>query len=272
MYVMSLSSKKMVSLTEKPVLEQFFSTDPLLNIYCLGDLDDFFWPRTKWYGLEEEKKLKSVILLYEGGDIPTLLAFAREKKIDYLNHLLELAQDLLPSRFYAHLSIGAEQALKGAFKLTLLSVDYKMGLKYKKKLNEFDTSSVISLSKLCLDEINSFYKQSYPENWFDPRMLDTGHYYGIRCKNDLVVVTGVHVYSEQYNVAALGNIATNPGWRGQGLATKATAYLCNELLKTVDYIGLNVKKENIAAQKCYTKLGFVNVAEIGEWLIEKKEC
>ena len=115
-----------------------------------------------------------------------------------------------------------------------------------------------------LGELTTFYARSYPGNWFDPRMLETGCYFGIRRDDQIVCAGGVHVYSASYRVAALGNIATDPECRGQGLAQQVTAQLCRSLLATVDTIGLNVKVDNSAAIACYRKLGFETAAEFDE--------
>jgi ribosomal protein S18 acetylase RimI-like enzyme len=61
-------------------------------------------------------------------------------------------------------------------------------------------------------------------------MLETGKYRGI-WKQDkdgsekLVCVCGVHVYSKELKVASLGNIATHPSFRNQGLAKRAIVKL-----------------------------------------------
>ena len=43
----------LVCLHDKAVIEGFLRRNPLLHIYPLGDLDDFFWPHTTWYGLQD---------------------------------------------------------------------------------------------------------------------------------------------------------------------------------------------------------------------------
>ena len=91
---------------------------------------------------------------------------------------------------------------------------------------------------------------------------------GIRREGTLVCIAGVHVHSSIYRVAALGNIATDPALRGQGLAQRATAQLCRALLTTVDTIGLNVKADNTAAIACYRKLGFEVAAEYEEAMFD----
>jgi predicted GNAT family acetyltransferase len=72
-------------------------------------------------------------------------------------------------------------------------------------------------------------------------------------------------------VAALGNITTLPELRGHGLATKATAGLCKQLLKSVDFVGLNVRTDNQAAIRAYQRVGFEIAGVYHEWMMERKQ-
>ena len=58
-------------------------------------------------------------------------------------------------------------------------------------------------------QIKDLYDRSYPENFFDRRMLGTGKYFGYFEDGKLIAIAGIHVYSEKYRVAALGNITTD---------------------------------------------------------------
>lgn len=143
-----------------------------------------------------------------------------------------------------------------------------MALTDSSRLESVDTSSVMQLSASNVSELEELYRESYPGNWFEPRMLETGYYYGICQGAALLSVAGVHVYSQQYGVAALGNITTHPLFRGKGLGKIVCAKLCQTLLQTVDYIGLNVKADNKSAIACYTKLGFERIATYEEYSLE----
>jgi predicted GNAT family acetyltransferase len=116
-----------------------------------------------------------------------------------------------------------------------------------------------------IDHLRALYEASYPGNWFEPRMLETGFYYGVRHDGALVSVAGIHVYSPRYKIGVLGNVTTHPAFRGQRLATSTCAKLCRELLKTVEHIGLNVKADNVSAIRTYERLGFEVVGEYGEF-------
>ena len=119
-----------------------------------------------------------------------------------------------------------------------------------------------------LPELQAFYREVYPENWFSPRMLATQRYYGIRLEGKIVSVAGVHVYSPAYDAAVLGNVATHPRMRGHGLARLACARLCHELLQDgIHNIGLVVHAHNTSAIAVYQALGFEPVAEIGTYML-----
>jgi predicted GNAT family acetyltransferase len=100
-------------------------------------------------------------------------------------------------------------------------------------------------------------------------MLEPGQYLGAFAGDEIVAVAGVHVYSERYRVAALGNVSTHPRHRGRGLGTAA---LCRRLLGRVDRIGLNVKADNAAARRCHEKLGFEVRAPYEEVAVARGEA
>lgn len=261
-----------IILHDKRTIETYLRRNPALHVYELGDLDDFFWPRTIWYGWQKGDHLQALALLYTGGDLPVLLAMA-SPPATALAELLAQATPLLPPRFYAHLSPHARDALTPHYTLEPHGPHLKMALKNPDRLAGVDTSAVERLAPAAVDELRAFYAHSYPGNWFDPRMLETGQYFGIRDNNGaLLSVAGVHVYSAEQRVAALGNITTLPSARGRSLATTATAALCRSLLQTVDLIGLNVRADNAAAIACYRRLGFDIVAEYEEHLLHHRGC
>jgi predicted GNAT family acetyltransferase len=68
-------------------------------------------------------------------------------------------------------------------------------------------------------------------------------------------------------VAAIGNVATHPDARGQGLGKTAVSALCHRLLATVDDIALNVKADNTSAIALYRGLGFARVGEFHQLLL-----
>ena len=100
-------------------------------------------------------------------------------------------------------------------------------------------------------------------------MILTEQYFGYRDQGKLVSIGGVHVYSRVYEVATLGNITTHPDHRNRGLGGLVTASICCSLLDTVNFIGLNVKCDNLHAINLYKSLGFIISSKYGEFSFKK---
>ncbi|MBE0649343.1 MAG: GNAT family N-acetyltransferase, partial [Bacteroidales bacterium] len=153
--------------------------------------------------------------------------------------------------------------------LNYYGLDYKMVL--TKSISDVDDKNIRRLKVQDMQIITEFFSIAYPNNWFDSRMIDTDKYFGYFINDMLVGVSGIHVYSDKYKVAALGNIATHPDYRGQQIAYKLTSALCFDLQKSVDLIGLNVRSDNSNAINCYTKIGFEIIGSYDECLIRNEQ-
>jgi GNAT superfamily N-acetyltransferase len=261
-------SLQSICLHNKDEIEHTLRRDTYLHLYEIGDLDDYFWPHTTWYSLKQIDH-RPVILLYTGLALPVLLGLTHESP-KAMKELILSTLPLLPKRLYAHLSEGLSGLFQKDYQVQSHGIFHKMGLTEPSKLNAVGTSEVIHLSEADLPDMERLYKDSYPEHWFEPHMLQSGYYFGVRRNSKLVCVAGVHVHSQTYNVATLGNVATHPDFREQGLAKAACARLCQSLLQTVEHIGLNVKTDNTSAIVCYEKLGFERLALYEECMLEMK--
>lgn len=259
---------------DRAVIETFYRRDPWLHLYELGDLDDFFWPHTEWPARFEADGAGpcAIVLLYRGGPLPILLALGRADEEPAIRRLLADLAPTMPGRFYAHLSGALVEVYRGGWPIEEHGLHLKMGLMQpdRERLRAEARSPRGEIRWLRPDdreEVLDFYREAYPQGWFEPRMLETGQYAGIALDGRLATIAGVHVYAPSMRVACLGNIATLPACRGLGLATAATAALCLSLLETVDWIGLNVMAGNEPALACYRRLGFEVVAEYREYLL-----
>lgn len=259
---------QVISLHDTDEIERYLRRNTLIHLYELGDLDDFFWQRTTWYAFKDADHIQSLLLLYSAINPPVLLAVG--ENLLALRNLLQASIYLLPPRFYAHLSSDLSTSLAAHYRVDSQGLHFKMALIDTSRLETGNISEVLPLTETHLDELQALYRVSYPDNSFDPRMLQTGHFYGIRRDNKLVSVAGVHVYSPRYKVGVVGNVTTHPAYRGKGLGTAVCARLCHELLHTVEHIGLNVKADNVPAIASYKKLGFEVVGEYEEALLESK--
>jgi GNAT superfamily N-acetyltransferase len=256
-----------VELHDREEIAALCRRSPAVHAYELGDLDDFFWPHTRWFGWEDGAGVTQVALLYEEHELPVLIALPQEPRAD-LGALLEELLAELPPRVYAHVGADVLSVLGRRFEPEAPAQPHlKMGLVEPERL-DVATDGVVPLRTEELGEIETFYAAAYPGTWFVPRMLETGRYVGIRDERGLACVAGVHVWSPRWRVAALGNVATRPDARGHCLAQRACAALCRRLLDDgIDTIALNVKADNAPAIRAYGRLGFAVAAEYVEVLL-----
>lgn len=271
-------SGAVIDIRDRATLEAFFRRDVALHLYELGDLDPFFWPSTRWFGWARASAAPpaAIVLLYATPAGSTLLALERTD-VEAAGALLEAVEPQLPDRLHAHLSpplvetfrrkgwaVGSETPSK---KMTLEVGAFEKRAATPTAASEAASpDDVIALSVGDVAEVRRFYAEAYPDNWFDPRMLETGQYFGARTATGLAAIAGVHVYSPEYGVAALGNIATHPAHRRRGWASRVTRHLCQSLIDAgVTTIGLNVHADNASAISCYEALGFVETCRYGEY-------
>ena len=169
---------KPISLHDKHVIETFLRKNVYLHIYSLGDLDDFFWPYTTWYGGEaaDGQGLSALVLLYAGQSLPAVLALSEQGPA--MQELLRSLTNVLPARFYAHLSSGLEAVLTENYRLEPHGAHYKMGLGDRTRLQQWDGldfAEIVRLGRADLDDVRELYRESYPENCFDPPQFTTRH-------------------------------------------------------------------------------------------------
>jgi GNAT superfamily N-acetyltransferase len=254
-------------LTGKEDIYAYLGKNPAMQIYCIGDLDDFFFPYTNWYALSNNGVIRSLALIYSAMEVPTLLLFHEGDNI-FARQLLYLLKPLLPQQFYAHMSPGLTDVLGTSNIMEHYGMNYKMTLKVLPP--EVHDPNIRRLSPDDLEKVTDFYRTAYPHNWFDKRMLETGKYFGYITDDTIAGVSGVHVYSAQYSVAALGNIAVLPVFRGRQIGARLTSVLCHDLVKTTCTIGLNVRSDNVAAIRLYQKAGFEITGRYEECLFKLK--
>jgi ribosomal protein S18 acetylase RimI-like enzyme len=254
-----------ISLHDKATIRHFALRQPLRYLYEIGDLDDFFWPYTQWYGWLDGKEITQLALLYIPFDDPVLLTHANPQRDDHGAFVTALLR-LLPARIYAHIDADAATAVKVHYQATHHGHYHKMGLSDASKAAHADDGRAEMLSIADIPALERLYATAYPGNWFDARMVQTGFYAGIRDGDALLAAAGIHVVSERERVAALGNVTTLPELRGQGLAQSTCACLIGNLHQHgITHIGLNVSANNPAAIALYQRLGFTRVAEYDEY-------
>lgn len=255
-------------ITDKIYLSSFLKTNYCLFSYHLGDLDDFYFQYSSYLALINEvtNNIEEIILIFEKFGIPTVLALGTSQLFE---SFLEEILDQLPEKFYCHYLLKHEKIFKKYFDMVDLGLHQKMSFK-EKSINEItENSNIVNLHRIHLVELQNLYQQSYPDTYFNEKMLDTGYYYGLLDTNHkIIAVVGIHTYSKEFNMAVIGNITTHPDHRGKGYGHMLLEKLLFELSLKVTNISLNVKKNNIQAISLYEKLGFEHCVDYKEALFE----
>lgn len=241
-------------LHDRDALERYFQHDPLLHLYSLGDLDPRFWPYTAWFGRLDGE----VVLLYLGLALPTVQVFATWDAGAMATLLRELLP-VLPPRFHAHLGPPhLEEVLREQRSFSPYGLSLRMRLARPQAVDGEDPPGLVVLTPQDEPRVRALLDTAYPANFFESTMLGSALYLGIQEEDQLVAVAGLHVMSERYRAAAVGNVATHPDRRGRGLGRQVTAALCRRLLaRGVVHVGLNVREANHGARALYQGLGFV---------------
>lgn len=286
----SLEAERLASDAQSPPdlerVRRILARDPFATAYMLGDLDPIYAPFCAWWiasdgtaaGHGEVARPRSdvaVLQVYTGLSAPVVLTHGTAAGI---SAILATFINELPQRAHVHMPPDHLAVLDQHFTLERLRPMVRMGMRASllqapdlaapsagqapepgaesqlpgygpvERLSHRDTGDIIELS------------QHYPDSFFEPHQLSSGHYYGIRTETGtLVAVAGVHIVSRTDRLAALGNIVTHPDHRGRGISTRTTAHLCRELAREgIELFALNVERRNTSAMRVYEKLGFVD--------------
>jgi len=253
--------------TDRAGLEAYFRCDPFLHLYELGDLDLVYWDRCDFHVSAHLDHIDATVLAYRAGPDETIVLALTSGDEQAAADLLLSLRGVLPPRFYAHLSPGIASRLPAG---SVQSPKPYLKMRQTGVANAGAAPAQVDLRALTSadrDVLSALYADAYPDNAFDPRTLDQGVVVGAFDDETLCAVAGLHVLSEVTRVAALGNITTHPRARRRGLATAVTRALCQRLAGRVDHVGLNVHRDNAAAIRCYSKLGFeVHAPYVEAWV------
>jgi ribosomal protein S18 acetylase RimI-like enzyme len=245
-------------LTDRDEVRGLLRRHPERHLLALGDLDDAFWPHTRFLHGSGQ-----TVLVYTGLQTPVVLAVADPPEAQ-MTAFAAACADELPDRFYGHLSGSAVEGLRSAYEVDVHATHAYMTLR-PLALREASAAAdeITPIGEDDLEEIVQLQAAANPGGgFFEAAMLQAGPYLGVRREGELVAMAGTHTWSAAERVAVLGNIATHPQHRRQGLAAAVTAALCAQLAESVEMIGLTVDSANVAAVGCYAGLGFTESATL----------
>jgi ribosomal protein S18 acetylase RimI-like enzyme len=253
---------------DSEILAGFFSTDPGLYTYQLGDLDPFFFPATRWW-ITRRGEVTSALLLYTAFETPVIQAITDN---DDQGLLWQELLPTLPERAHIHYLRRHEPILRERYRVRSLGTHQKM--RWNRTAASASASGEADRGVRVLTEddqqqIQDLYRAAYAGAYFDERTLRLKRVVGAFADSRLVAIAACHVYSQQYSVAAIGAVATHPDYRRRGYCSAVTVALVNLLAGDVETIALNVHADNEAAIRIYERLSFERRQPYEEALIER---
>jgi len=92
--------------------------------------------------------------------------------------------------------------------------------------------------------------------------------FGIWNPEEFTGVCGLHTYRSIYRSYELRIIIHDPSTLGKGVGTEATALLCDYAFRRLNAhrVWLGVNADNLAAYKCYKRVGFVEEGRLRDEL------
>lgn len=231
---------------QRNALRELLEEDRFWCAYALADLEPDQDEHCLWV-----PGRRALALVYRGLQPPTLFSHGDPRE---LNRLLEQ----VPPGRYVYTLLGSHRAIMEN-RLRVESETKMWRMVYQgKQVPAPPPANVRRLTPEDLPAIEALFAE-HPDrpDAFHERQLQAGPFYGYWTGSRLASVAGVHVRSDWADVAALGNVFTDPGERGKGYGTLVSAAVLRDLLfSNTGTIVLNVAMDNGAALRSYRKLGF----------------
>jgi GNAT superfamily N-acetyltransferase len=228
-------------------LEKILREDPIWSAYALADLEPEHEPFCTWM-LDDHallliyRRLEPTVL-YMQGEPASLAALLPEVPVGTYQFSCLPEHKLLIDQFFQDVSF--QDMWRMVF--TGAHVKPEVGGLQLKGLGE---DALMDIERLIADH------QDAPDA-FIPEQLSSGVFYGVYDRSRLVALSGTHVCSTRYNLAAVGNVFTDPDYRGNGFAAMTTQAVIHDLSSEgIETIVLNVAQANTPAIKTYERIGF----------------
>ncbi|NLF02955.1 MAG: GNAT family N-acetyltransferase [Anaerolineales bacterium] len=242
-------------LRDRDAILAFLQADRLYNAYAIADLEPALFAQCIWAGAERNGRLGALALQFCGLEPPPLLLMGAAEGVRAI-----LTHALHPETA----SIGCQgehlAAVQEWYDWDEPVAMWRMALRPGGAPDEVARGAnpvpCVRLTSEHLDQLVELYALGGGDA-FSPAQLADGVFYGVVVDGRLVAAAGTHLISPVYGIGAIGNVFTQPDFRGRGFATAATGAVAAELLRCgARDIILNVAQRNAAAVRAYEKLGF----------------
>lgn len=244
-------------------IASIFRQNPAVHLYGLGDLEEPFWSRSRWF--RRDNAVVGLVDLGTPKPINMLVyAISESKQSTTVRLLLDLAEEI-PDGSLVVAPAGTSNWMSQCRSVESHGPHLKLAILDKAILSP--SPDVVQLDQSNLTELDSLYDTEPGAAFFLPDMLSDGLWVGIRHEGRLLAAGGTHLLSVKTKVAALGGVFTRPDARGRGLGTQITSQLVGRLMDEGFLVGLNVRTDNLIARRIYRNLGFEQIHEYEEFTV-----
>jgi ribosomal protein S18 acetylase RimI-like enzyme len=204
----------------------------------------------------------SLVLEYGGPSPQPLFIAGRDDGIDAI-----LRDVVKPSVAYVACLPANQRAVEARYRLEPGPQMVRMWVD-RGSFRPAEDPGVEPLSPADAGELNRLYRLGFG-SWIPPQAVAEGIYRGIRVNDRLVAAAGTHVIGRQSRIAVVGNVLTQPEFRGRGYAQATTAAVTAQLLEFCDHVVLNVRSDNPPALNAYRRLGYTEHVRFEERLAHR---
>jgi GNAT superfamily N-acetyltransferase len=240
-------------LDDKDEILAFLRQDRFYAAYANGDLEPDFFPQCEWFAAGDGERIQALTLHFTGLDPHALFTIGAGEGLTLI-----LGSALRPERVYFTGRSEHLPAIQAFYSLG----EIKQMLRMTVPAQDFQpvTGQALKLGPGYSRELKRLYSLGEGRGEsviaFSPYQLAQGVFYGVEKRGRLIAAAGTHLVAPNYGVAAVGNVFTDPDYRGQGCATLCTSAVTRVLLSQGMDVVLNVQEGNDDAIHIYEKLGY----------------
>ena len=245
--------------TDHALIRSFLDRDRIYAAYALADLEDRDGSRARWGIARAGDDVVALVLEYGGLSPQPLFIAGRDDGVAAI-----LRDVIKPSVAYLAYLPSSEAAVAARYRIEPGPPMVRMWVD-RSGFRPTEDLGVETLSPSDAGELNRLYRLGFG-SWLAPQSIADGIYYGIRVNGRLVAAAGTHVIGRNARIAVVGNVLTQPEFRGRGYAQATTAAVTARLLEFCDHVVLNVRSDNPPALNAYRKLGYAEHVRFEERL------
>ena len=245
--------------TDRDLIKAILDRDRIFAAYALADLEDRETGRSRWGIARAGDEVVSLVLEYGGPSPQPLFVTGRDDGIEAI-----LRDVIKPSIAYVACLPSSVRAVESRYRLENGPQMVRMWVDRETFRPVFDPG-VEPLAAGDAGDLNRLYRLGFG-SWLPPQAVAEGIYRGIRVNGRLVAAAGTHVIGRRARIAVVGNVLTQPEFRGRGYAQATTAAVTAHLLEFCDHVVLNVRSDNPPALNAYRRLGYAEHVRFEERL------